>query len=99
MINNSIGRYLNAINLLQERTVRATKNAESKCCSVYLKLHSDGSGMVVYKWTNNVMAHSRWDSLENLLKAIEEEAVTTETEDIFDSLEELESYIKERHLL
>jgi hypothetical protein len=70
----------------EARMIAATKNAESAIGAASLLLYSDGSGAILYKWTQRFQGGSKTD---HLLATVLAKQQDTETTREFDSLEEL----------
>lgn len=98
-----IQQIIKAISDLEDHMVRITRNAESQVASVSVEFNADGSGRIVYKWTQRVCSGASMSKNEsgllNFLATVNADADLSETSEIFDSLIDLEQFLHENHVL
>lgn len=94
---------IKAISDLESHMIRITRNAESQVATVSLELNGDGSGRVVFKWTQRVCsgasASKSEQGLLNFIATVNADADLAETSEIFDSIEDLEAFLRENRVL
>jgi len=87
-MTHTFPQILARISELEDILVRQTSKADWRIQNVILLLHGDCSGRIIFKWTKNSS-----DTLQNLIDMVNFDDNELETQEDFDNLNELESYL------
>lgn len=99
----SLEQAIKGIERLEAMFVRSTRHAEQQLANVCLEFNGDGSGRVLFKWTQRIPAKHARNQMEqgflNLMATVEADEEMSETFESFDTLDELEFYLRSHRVI
>lgn len=101
-MNYTVDQLTQAISKYNEQVTEGTKNSETRCTGIYLKLHGDGSSAITYQWASNSPRTRNLPFAErgaaNLIGTIQL-GDDRDTVQFFDTIEELYQFLCDKNVL